>query len=120
MIPDEGICIIFYRHKGIKCAITEWPRGDDRSLRVFHRYCIRHITSNFNTHFDDQTLKALALKAGYMTHETKFESIMQTIKDVEINALRSVDPDNPHVARYMPYTYLMSEDLDKWTLNLLC
>ena len=50
-----------------------------------------------------------------MTHEAKFESIMQTIKDVEINALRSVDPDDPHVARYMPYTYLMSEDLDKWT-----
>ena len=114
MIPDEGVCIISDRHKGIKCAIEEWPRRDDRSLRVFHRYCLRHITSNFNTHFDDQTLKALALKAGYMTHETKFESIMQTIKDVEINALRSVDPDDPHVARYMPYTYLMSEDLDKW------
>ena len=40
---------------------------------------------------------------------------MQTIKDVEINALRSVDPNDPCVAHYMPYTYLMSEDLDKWT-----
>ena len=40
---------------------------------------------------------------------------MQTIKYVEINALRSVDPDDPHLARYMPYTYLMSEDLNKWT-----
>ena len=40
---------------------------------------------------------------------------MQTIKDVKINALRSVDPDDPRIARYMPYTYLMSEDLDKWT-----
>ena len=39
---------------------------------------------------------------------------MQTIKDVEINVLRSVDLDDPHVARYMPYSYLMSEDLDKW------
>ena len=61
------------------------------------------------------TLKALALKAGYATHEAKFESIMQTIKDVEINTLRGVKPDNPHIARYMLYTYLMSEDLDKWT-----
>ena len=51
-----------------------------------------------------------------MTHEAKFESIMQTIKDVEINALRSVDPQHPRIACYMPYTYLMSEDLDnKWT-----
>ena len=59
--------------------------------------------------------KALVLKAGYVTHEAKFESIMQTTKDVEINALRSVDPDDPRVARYMPYTYLMSENLEKWT-----
>ena len=40
---------------------------------------------------------------------------MQTIKYVEINALRGVDPDDIHLACYMPYTYLMSEELDKWT-----
>ena len=40
---------------------------------------------------------------------------MQTIKNVEINALRSVDLNDLCVAHYMPYTYLMSEDLDKWT-----
>ena len=79
-------------------------RGDDRSLRVFHRYCLRYVVSNFNTPFDNPTLKALALKAGYTTHDAKFKFIMQTIKDVEINALRSVDPDDPCVARYMPYT----------------
>ena len=53
------------------------------------------------------------MKAGYTTHEPKFESIVETIKDVKINALRSVDPDDPRVARYMPYTYLMSENLEK-------
>ena len=91
VIPDDGICIIFDRYKGIKCAIREWPRGRDGRERVFHQYCLRHITSNFNTHFDDPTLKALALKAGYATHKAKFESIMQTIKEVEINLLRGVD-----------------------------
>ena len=40
---------------------------------------------------------------------------METIKNVEINMLRGVRPDDPNIARYMPYTYLMSEDLDKWT-----
>ena len=115
MIPDEGICIISDQHKGIKRAIAEWPRGDNGNLRVFHRYCLRHVASNFNTCFDDPTLKALALKARYATHEAKFESIMQTTKDVKINALRSVDPNDPCVAHYMPYTYLMSENLEKWT-----
>ena len=55
------------------------------------------------------------MKAGYATHEAKFKSIMQTIKEVEINLLRDVDPTNHHFARYMPYTYLVSQDLDKWT-----
>ena len=40
---------------------------------------------------------------------------MQTIKDVEINAHRRIDPNDEEAERYMPYTYLMSEDLDKWT-----
>ena len=78
---------------------------------AFHRYCIRYVASNFNTYFNEPTLKALALKARYATHEAKFKFIMQTNKDVEINALRRVN----HLDRYMPYTYLMSEDLDKWT-----
>ncbi|KAK9997887.1 hypothetical protein SO802_017490 [Lithocarpus litseifolius] len=82
---------------------------------VFHRYCLRHVASNYNTRFNDPTLKALALKARYATHDAKFESIMQTIKDVEINALRRIDPDDDKFERYTPYTYLMSEDLDKWT-----
>ena len=116
VIPDEGICIIFDRHRGIKCAIIKWPRDDDESLRVFHQYFLRHVASNFNTHFNYPTLKALAMKAGYVTHEAKkFESIMQTIKDVEINALRRIDPDDDELDRYMPYIYLISEDLDKWT-----
>ncbi|XP_065617124.1 uncharacterized protein LOC136062235 [Quercus suber] len=71
VIPADGICIISDRHKGIKCAIREWPRGQDGREWVFHRYCLRHVASNFNTHFDDPTLKALALKAGYATNEAK-------------------------------------------------
>ena len=82
------------RHKGIKCAIREWPRGEDGRERVYHRYCLRHVVSNFNRHFDDPTLKALALKAEYATHQAKFDSIMKTIKEVEINLLRGVNPTN--------------------------
>ena len=40
---------------------------------------------------------------------------MQTIKDIKINALRRIDSKDDEPERYMPYTYLMSEDLDKWT-----
>ncbi|XP_030941527.1 uncharacterized protein LOC115966431 [Quercus lobata] len=115
VIPNDDICIISDQHKGIKCAIREWPRGEDGREQVYHRYCLRHVASNFNTKFEDPTLKALALKAGYATHEAKFESIMQTIKEAKINLLRGVDPTNHHILRYMPYTYLMSKDVEKWT-----
>ena len=43
---------------------------------------------------------------------------MQTIKDVEINALRRnqlIQKNTGELEHYMPYTYLMSEDLDKLT-----
>ena len=55
------------------------------------------------------------MKAGYANNEAKFESIMQTIKEAEINLLRSVNPTDHRIAGYMPYTYLINEDLDKWT-----
>ena len=65
VIPKEGICIISDRHLSIKNGIANWPKGDDRQTRVFHRYCLRHVASNFNTHFQNSTLKLVALKAGY-------------------------------------------------------
>ena len=56
-----------------------------------------------------------AFKARYATQEAKFESIMQTIKDVKISALRRRNPNDDEPERYMPYTYRMSQDLDKGT-----
>ncbi|XP_050280767.1 uncharacterized protein LOC126721750 [Quercus robur] len=119
VIADKDICIISDRHKGIQNAIVNWPRDDDGRLRVVHRYCLRHVTSNFNTHFQDATLKSLALKMGYTTQEVKFELYMQPIKEAEIEALRKKrrterqesEPDSS----IMPYTYLMKEDLNMWT-----
>ncbi|XP_065615701.1 uncharacterized protein LOC136061628 [Quercus suber] len=119
VIADKDICIISDRHKGIQNAIANWPRDDDGRVRVVHRYCLRHVASNFNTHFQDATLKSLVLQAGYATQEAKFELYMQPIKEAEIEALRKKqrterqesEPDSS----IMPYTYLMKEDLQMWT-----
>ena len=43
---------------------------------------------------------------------------MQTIKEVKINALWRnvmVQTKKGNPVHYMPYTYLMNEDLDTWT-----
>ena len=64
VIADKDICIISDRHKDIQNAIANWPRDDDGRLQVVYRYCLQHVASNFDTHFQDATLKSLALKAG--------------------------------------------------------
>ncbi|KAK9991467.1 hypothetical protein SO802_026452 [Lithocarpus litseifolius] len=118
VIPDEGICIISDRHLGIKNAIANWPRGEDGRPRVFHRYCLRHVASNFNTHYQNSTLKSAALKAGYATQAVKFDIIMESIKQVEIEAIRNkkkVTGKDGKEKDFLPYTYLMSESVDMWT-----
>ena len=70
MIPEQGICIISDRHLSIKNAIANWPRWDDGRPQVFHRYCLRHV-------------------AGYTTQVVKFDTIMKSIKQVEIEAIRN-------------------------------
>ena len=89
MIPDEAIYIISNRHLGIKNAIANWPRGDDGRTWVFHRYCLRHVTNNFNIHFQNSTLKSAALKAGYAAQVVKFDTIMKSIKQAEMEAIRN-------------------------------
>ena len=51
VILDEGIYIISDRHTSIENAISAWPGDQYGRLKVFHKYCLRHVTSNFNTHF---------------------------------------------------------------------
>ena len=120
VILDKGICIISDQHLSIKNTIANWPRGDDGRTRVFHRYCLRHVASNFNTHFQNSTLKSAMLKAGYTTQVVKFDSIMESIKQVEIEAIRNKKKVTRKDGKeknqdYLPYTYLMSESVDIWT-----
>ena len=120
MIPEQGICIISDRHLDIKNAIANWPRRDDGKTRIFHRYCFRHVASNFNTHFQNSTLKSAALKAGYTSQVVKFDTIMESIKQVKIKAIRNkkkvTGKDGKEKNQdYLPYTYLMREPEDTWT-----
>ena len=85
--------------------------------RVFHRYCLRHVASNFNTHFQNSTLKSAMLKAGYTTQVVKFDTIMESIKQVEIEAIRNkkkvTGKDGKEKNQdYLSYTYLMRESVD--------
>ena len=110
-VPDSDICIISDRHRGIISSIAQWPND---YVPVYRRYCIRHVASNFNTQFNDKFLKSLALKAGYEHQDRKLEKILDCLKEVELKF--STDP-NTNIAKKKPYSYLMKECLEKWTLS---
>ena len=59
----EGICLISYLHAGINVVVidvaTRW-----NPPHAHHRYCLRHMASNFDEKYKNKVLKALAYKAG--------------------------------------------------------
>ena len=56
VVLDPGICIISDQHRAIISSIEQWPYD---YVPVYHRYCIKHVASNFNTQFKNPFLKSL-------------------------------------------------------------
>ena len=112
VVPDSGIFIIFDWHRAIISSIEQWPHD---YVLVYHRYCIRHVASNFNTQFKDTFLKSLALKAGYATQARKLDKILDCLKEAELKFSK-----DPSTEKKKPYSYLRKEDLETWTLSHDC
>ncbi|RVW43332.1 hypothetical protein CK203_070261 [Vitis vinifera] len=74
----KGLCLISYRHPGIIAAVNETYSGWTQP-NACHRFCMRHLASNFNTKFKDKTLKDLMCRAAMESKVKKFISHMDTI-----------------------------------------
>ncbi|KAL0312470.1 UNVERIFIED_CONTAM: hypothetical protein Sradi_5646300 [Sesamum radiatum] len=59
-----------------------------------HRYCLRHVCSNFNTHYKNVILKDLCWRAGSEYQIRKFNRIMEEIKSQNIAAFEFLDKIN--------------------------
>ncbi|RVX03620.1 Serine/threonine-protein phosphatase 7 long form-like [Vitis vinifera] len=81
----KGLCLTFDRHLGIIVAVNEtysgWTQPD-----ACHRFCMRHLASNFNTKFKDKTLKDLMCRAAMQSKVKKFISHMDTIGRINAEA----------------------------------
>lgn len=81
----QGICLISGQHEGIISAIadeqTMWqpPYG-------YHRFCMFHLTSNFNHRFPKTKLKDLVNKTALQTQLRKFDKGMQKIRSLSPDA----------------------------------
>ncbi|KAL0463278.1 UNVERIFIED_CONTAM: hypothetical protein Slati_0215400 [Sesamum latifolium] len=96
---DDRICLISDRHSGLINAINfvpafTFPRG-------VHRFCLRHVCSNFNTKYKNIQLKDLCWRAGAEQNIRKFERIMEEIRELNEEA----------------FDWLQKIDREQWTLS---
>ncbi|KAL0316460.1 UNVERIFIED_CONTAM: hypothetical protein Sradi_5524200 [Sesamum radiatum] len=96
---DDRVCLISDRHSGLISAINyvpafKFPRG-------VHRFCLRHVCSNFNKKFNNIRLKDLCWRAGAEVNARKFERIMTEIRELNEEA----------------YNWLGMIDKTQWTLS---
>ncbi|KAL9674930.1 hypothetical protein QQ045_003129 [Rhodiola kirilowii] len=79
----RGLCGISNRHRGIMATMNE-PQWSPPN--AYHRICIHHFQSNFNTKVKDSYLKKKLGKVAYAKKEYKFaaqyEELMKRLKDI--------------------------------------
>ncbi|RVX23680.1 hypothetical protein CK203_000755 [Vitis vinifera] len=82
----RGLCVISDRHPGIMAAFADVYLGWSEP-NAYHRICMRHLASNFMTHFKDKCLKQLLCRAALETKVEKFNMHMETIGRINQDAL---------------------------------
>ncbi|KAL6318230.1 hypothetical protein AAG906_035737 [Vitis piasezkii] len=69
----KGLCMISDHHPDIIAVVNEtylrWTKPD-----AYYRFCMRHLASNFNTKFKDNTLKGLMCRAAMESKHIPLEN----------------------------------------------
>lgn len=97
VVPGRfGLTLISDRAKGILSAVKDvWTDPSDGQPIGYHRYCLRHVCSNFNSRFHNIHLKDLVWRAGTRTQVRKLNAILQKIESINPDALKwlhEIDP----------------------------
>ncbi|XP_056694993.1 uncharacterized protein [Spinacia oleracea] len=81
--PRRKLCVVSDRHIGLKHAMMSdgWAPPDG-----FHRYCLRHMASNFQNKFKDKHLKNAIHKAALENQICKFNERMDAIGTINEKA----------------------------------
>jgi len=96
---DMGpICVISDRHQGLIHAMTNLPAWQEP--HAYHRYCLRHVQSNFMAKFKNVSLKKLCWSIGCTSQAWKYTWYRDQLKFANREA----------------WNYLKNIDLSKWTI----
>ncbi|KAL0340060.1 UNVERIFIED_CONTAM: hypothetical protein Sradi_4522800 [Sesamum radiatum] len=88
----RGMCLISDRHGGLIKAVREGPNFV--SPHGVHRYCLRHVCSNFNSSIKNMVLKDLCWQTSSEYQLRKFNCIMEEIKKQDVKAFVYLDQIN--------------------------
>ncbi|XP_027158043.1 uncharacterized protein LOC113759665 [Coffea eugenioides] len=87
---QRGLCVISDHHPGIIPTMNqvglEWIEPF-----AYHRFCIRHLGSNFKTKFHDKILKDLLVAAANENQVFNFQRKMETIGKINPEARKWLD-----------------------------
>ncbi|KAK9994209.1 hypothetical protein SO802_023912 [Lithocarpus litseifolius] len=95
------LCVISDRHPGIQAIFRDTNRDFLQPPMTEHRYCLRHLCSNVNTRWKNETLKNLVWRAASATQKRKFNATFDLIENVNRDA----------------YQYLKDVPKEKWALT---
>ncbi|XP_075633689.1 uncharacterized protein LOC142606185 [Castanea sativa] len=76
------LCVISDRHPGIQAIFRDTNRDYLQPPMTEHCYCLRHLCSNVNTRWNNETLKNLVWRAASATQERKFNATFDLIENV--------------------------------------
>ncbi|CAL5324459.1 unnamed protein product [Camellia sinensis] len=91
----EGVTLISDQHIALLSVLSRIWDNPAVQPRGYHRYCLRHVCSNFNEKFDNTVAKDLVWRAGSARQVRKFNKIMDDIYKLEKNAERWFRRMNP-------------------------
>ena len=77
--------MIYHRHPSIIVVVNDTYSGRTKP-NAYHRFCMRHLASNFNTRFKDKTLKDPMCSAAMESKVKKFCTHMDTIGRINVDA----------------------------------
>ncbi|XP_021748513.1 uncharacterized protein LOC110714318 [Chenopodium quinoa] len=81
----KGLCVISDRHASILKTMTAVGSGWEEP-HAHHRFCIRHLASNFNSKFKNAHLKNLLGRAADARQKNKFIHYFNKIGELKLEA----------------------------------
>ncbi|WVZ92841.1 hypothetical protein U9M48_038879 [Paspalum notatum var. saurae] len=117
----SNVCLISDEHAEILEAIDKFKHGSGASPptwpNVHHRWCMRHLATNFHDHFKNKDLMDLFKRLSSQNQQRKFNAIWKLLDELTAKQ-QAADPSESSTARATkPFSqWIQDKPKEKWAL----